>query len=161
MPCVSIIRVADPAPEIRTREAYGASFLMKIDVDVQCKKHENSTEFSQVFTLQSAPINITTTMEITKDFKLTFDVAPVDIKFEDVVDSNVGEVKVGMLNYISEAMSKIINQTIDVVGKHGFPLQWIFDLLHLKFIDAHDTMIETKHDGYFKMCTNPWFNFTK
>ena len=141
MPCIEILRAIDPAPEVYVREAYGASFVMRVAVDIQCKKHANSTEFSQVFTLESNPVNLTSTLNITEDFKLVFEVDDFAITFDNVTDSNVGNITVGVLNTISKGLSKTMVSFIDALGKKGLPLQPIFNLLHLKWLDAHDTRI--------------------
>jgi len=97
-------------------------------------------------------------MKITDKFKMTFDFAPFVIQFDTVNDSKIGNVDTHVLNFISKEVSAIIYKSIHLAGRIGFNLQLIFDILHLKFINAHDTQIELK-DGYFKLCSNPWFDF--
>jgi len=99
-------------------------------------------------------------MNITSDFRLTFDVDDFAIAFSNVTHSNVGNITVGVLNLITKTMSTAVVSMLDKLGAKGIPLQSILDYLHLKWLDLRDTKIETL-DGYFKLCSNPYFNFTK
>ena len=121
MPCESLVRVVDPAPEVQV-SSKGAAFIMKVDVDVKCKKHANSTEFSQVFTLHSDPIKIISTVEINDDFHMIFNFAKFQIEFNNVTDSNVGEIKTKMLNMMSNGISTLLVDALDVIGKKGINL---------------------------------------
>ena len=120
---------------------------MKVDIDIQCKKNENSTEFSSLLIFESAPIQVTTQMQITDKFKLAFEVAPFSVQFDHVKDSKVGHVGTKFIDFISKEFSAVIYKSLNLAGKVGIPLQPIFDLPGLKFIDARDTRISTK-DGY-------------
>ena len=45
-PCVAIIRAVDQEPLIYISTALGASMYTKLAMDIQCKKHSNSSDFS-------------------------------------------------------------------------------------------------------------------
>jgi len=63
-----------------------------------------------------------------------------------------------MLNIVSEGISMGMEKFIDALGRKGLPLEPIFHLL-APWLDARDTKIST-HEGYFKLCSNPHYNFT-
>lgn len=57
-PCVVDINVIGDAPDLNVTEADGLTAILQLSTDIRCKRAAVETEFVQVFTLITTPIDL-------------------------------------------------------------------------------------------------------
>jgi hypothetical protein len=58
-PCVTDLYATGNVPHIDISQTNGLNMTLALALDIKCKKHENSTQFDQVFTIVTKEIKFT------------------------------------------------------------------------------------------------------
>ena len=156
MPCQIEASVIDVEPIVNVTKELGLHLSAAVSVNIQCKKKENDTDYSQVFRINTEPLNLTAKLEIEEDKKLHFEVENFELLFKNVTDSAVDPVPTKSLNNIVGTFKNLVVDAINAFGKDGIAIQGILDKFNITFVNLDDTQLEP-FDGYFVLMTNPVF----
>lgn len=73
-PCVVDIKVIDPFPRVVISKEIGLILTAKLSNAIRCKRTKDATEFEQLFTLVTTPLDIEAKVEIDKNLSLKLNI---------------------------------------------------------------------------------------
>ena len=86
-PCKLKVSIVGDMPHFYITQKYGLHADAKLGLNVRCKKHENATEYSQVFTALTKKIEFTGDVTVEKDFKVKIHLRDFKLALDKFVDS--------------------------------------------------------------------------
>ena len=158
-PCIVKFNAIGDVPEISISEAKGLSAQFNLAFDIQCKKHKDDIDYSQLFTINTDRVNFVGKVIISPGLVVKLDITTLKFNLKDVTDSEIGPIDVKILNAIFDLFDGVLKGMINLIFSRGISMQWLLNWLHITFINLDDSTLRP-YDGYFVFMSNPTFNIT-
>lgn len=99
-----------------------------------CKKNSAEVNYTQLFTIRTEPVDVLAKVTILGQ-TLKIDVEELDLKFEKIYNSSIGEISDGTFNTLLTVLQPIIRVAINTVtNTEGIDLNSILSLVGLTWL---------------------------
>lgn len=158
--CSVNLRVIGDLPDLFITEKSGLSFKSQIAIDIQCIRNSETTEYSQVFTINSTPIVFTGKIEISNQLTVKLHIDDFTLNIESVSNSTVGNINLDLLKVILKLFEPVTKEVINFVFAQGIDLMPFLKMIGLDFIEFEKTLL-VPMDNYFLFFVTPIFKLDK
>jgi hypothetical protein len=141
-PCVVDMSVINNSPDIEITKAKGLHFTGQLAFDLRCKRAEAEENFSQLFTINTTPIEFEGKVLISKQLTISVKITELHLNIQNVTDSTVGDVSLTLFKALFTLTEPIFKGLINLIMGRGINFEWILEKLGIDFIVFEQTLLE-------------------
>ena len=133
---------------------------LRLKINLKCKHNKSDPIYYPVYTIITKKLSFTGAIFISDGFNIKIENMDFEFQIENITDSHIGEIKLGLLNKALSLMQKPVQNAVNLFFRKGVPMNWFLKMIDMDWIGLDNSKLEP-YDGYFIFYVTPKWNVQK